>query len=267
MKRIVNLLMVLLAVCAGNDVAQADEMLIRYENPKPRMTYERVSQNGVELSYTHIDAPATYKVPEEDKGFSNGFSDNSFTFDWPLTLNGKDAVTLQNVLLDHFAVTDFETGEVRYRPASVEELVKERTHCRFSEEATPAWLPDSAQDNCLKDVMDVGIYWITSRVIGFEFAVDQYYGGGTGASVMVGSYYLNYDIENQRELTADLCFLPGLETVIAAELQCSPELWDFLWDEYKSEPFVPKNFKIDDDSITFFFRGMKLLPVQPESWM
>ena len=268
MKRIVYLLIAVLMLGAFDVQAQkksrrrsSSKKTTRVVNTKPRVAYKEISQNGMKLTYKRIEADAFYKVTDEEKGFSNGYSDNSFAIDWPLTLNGKDAVAVQNVLLDKFAIPDFETGEVSYRPASVDELVNDRTRCRRFEDAKRvSKIPGPDPDYCLKEKFDITVYWLTPSIIGIDIAQDQYLGGGTGASVYVGSYYLNYDIENQRELTADLCFLPGLENVIAAELQRSPELWDFLWDEYKSEPFVPTNFKIEYNAITFFFSKYEIAP-------
>lgn len=256
MKRTAVILSIALAM--GTSLAAAQTLPV---NSQPKSGIRLITENGMQLTCEHIDAPAYYRVPESDKGFSNGYSDNSFTIDWPLRINGKEATILQNVLLDKFAVTDFETGQVTYRPSSINDVVEHRTQCRFSEKAQRvAGIVDDDPEYCLKDIMNVTVYRLNPAMIGFEIAQDQYYGGGTGASVLVGSYFLNYDLEYDRLLTTEECFTPGLENVIAADLQADAEMWDFLWEDYKNAPFVPDNFRIDTDSITFFFPKYSIAP-------
>lgn len=237
----------------------ARKQVTQIANLKPRTSEQVLEQNGMKLTYKRIEADAFYKVPKDEVGYSNGYSDNSFAVDWPLSINGTDVTLVQQWLLDKFT-TESLTGQ-QTRRHSIDEVVSDRIRYQGSGKATRVTsIPGPDPEYCLKDKMDISVYRLTPTLLGYEWAFDVYLGGGTGASVMVGSSYHNYDLKHDRELTADLCFKPGFEQVIAGKLREDPEMWDFLWDEYKQSPTVPDNFKLDNDAVTFYFPKYEIAP-------
>ena len=218
-------------------------------NVKPTITEKKLEQNGMTLVYQRIEAPAYYKVPKDDAFFSNGYSDDSFYIDWPISLNGQSTTKLQNFLLKTLIP----------KAKNINDVVKSMTKCDYNHGKRVAKMPNS-DGECLRNILDVVVYRLTPNLIGYEWKYDGYFGGGTSASIMYGSTFYNYDIANDRVLTADLCFKPGIENVIANQLSTDNEIWEMLWDEYKNNPSRSDNFKIDDNAITFYFPKYEIAP-------
>lgn len=226
---------------------------------KPRVENKVLEQDGMKLEYQRVEADAYYKVDKGEGDYSNGYSDCSFAVDWPLKLNGGSVQVLQEMLLDKFASTDWDGNYVR--PGNLDALIKKMTKCNYGENprlVRKAVIADIT--NCLKDITDASVYRLTHNMIGYElfFHIDNR--NGLSAGVTFASDFVNYDLANNRELTSDICFKPGMEQVVASKLRSDPEMWDFLWDGFKESPYVSENFKIDDDGITFFYSKYEIAP-------
>ena len=225
----------------------------------PRTENKVLERDGMKLEYQHIEADAYYKVEKEEGEFSNGYSDCSFSVDWPVKLNGGSAQVLQELLLDKYASTDWDGNFVR--PATLDALIRKMTRCVYGD--NPRLVRKTAIadiDNCLKDISVASVYRLTHNMIGFElfFHIDNR--NGLSAGVTFASTFVNYDLDGKRELTSDICFKSGIEQAIAAKLRSDPEMWDFLWDGFKESPYASENFKIDDDGITFFYSKYEIAP-------
>ena len=92
-------------------------------------------------------------------------------------------------------------------------------------------------------------------MISFELKSSTFDGLGAHGGYTDYTYYINYDLQYNRVLDAATCFLPGVKDLIAKE----------LYGNYRDELdednlFVPDNFKIDDNSITFFYPNCTIAP-------
>lgn len=223
---------------------------------KPRVTEQTMEQNGMKLTYKRIEADAFYKVPKDEAGASNGYSDNSFAIDWPIAINGTDVTLIQKWLLEKFTITSVSGKITSF--TNIDDVVKK--YSQYEGGKRVARIPGPDPEDCKKDKLDVKVYRLTPTLLGYERVFDIYTGGGTGAGVLCGSSFSNYDLSHDRELTAEICFKRGMEQVIAGELRKDPEMWDCLWDEYKASPTMTGDFKIDDKAITFYFSKYEIAP-------
>ena len=225
----------------------------------PRTENKVLERDGMKLEYQHIEADAYYKVEKCEGEFSNGYSDCSFAVDWPVKLNGGSVQMLQEMLLDKYASTDWDGNLVR--PGTLDALIGKMTRCNYGDNPRLVRKTVIADiDNCLKDISIASVYRLTHNMIGYElfFYIDNR--NGLSAGVTFASTFVNYDLDEKRELMSDICFKPGLEQVIASKLRSDPEMWDFLWDGFKESPYASENFKIDDDGITFFYSKYEIAP-------
>ncbi len=219
--------------------------------PQPNVTAHSLEAGNVTLLYNTIDAPAYYKVSKKDAGFSNGYADESFAIDWPTSLNGVEPVALQRALLD-WLTSDNEKKDI----ASVDDLVKARTKCGFTENGPArrvAKIPGGDESEPLRNMTNVKVHRLTPKLLVYAWDYCAYFGGGTGASFSQGTLYFNYDLAAGRALTLSDVFRPEAVRVLEAELRDNADEWDYLWDEFKAAPYLSDVFCLEADKVVFVY--------------
>ena len=218
--------------------------------PAPVVTQLTIKQGGHVLQCDSITAEAYYKVSRQDAGDSNGYSDNTFIIDWPVSLDGVKPEQLQRVLLNSLS------GDRSF--SGIDEMVKEMTECEFDEGGKPrrvARLPKNVDsENCLADKYTMVVHRLTSNLIVYRLDNYGYFGGGTFASVSYGSSFINYDLTENRELVLSDVLSNEAVQVLARELRNEASEWDSMLDEeFLNNPYLSENFVIEADRIGFFY--------------
>lgn len=217
--------------------------------PAPVVTPLTIKQGGHVLQCDSITAGAFYKVSKQAAGYSNGYSDNSFIIDWPVSLDGAKPEHLQRVLLS----TLFDDRTF----SSVDEMVKEKTKCGFNEGGKARRVtripPNVNDDDRLAERNTVVVHRLTPGLIVYRHDFYGYYGGGTGASMDYGSTFINYDLKENRVLALSDILRDEAVLVLATKLRNEAAEWDYLWEDFLANPYLSKNFAIEADCIAFYY--------------
>ena len=218
-----------------------------------KQSNKTLKSGSTEISITHYDAPAYYKLTDKEKiGFSNGYCNHSFSMDWPTSLSSGNIAAMQKWLLKKATKEDSPT------PQDIMTLIRHRNQCDEGGQKV-AQIPDTKSSQPLSAVLNITATLITNNIIMFDFAYDEYYGGGTHGSYNYGHSCYYYELSKQKEIEASDLFRPSITSLIAKQLKAD-EYWDVLYDDFKLKPQMSQSVMLSQDVVKFFYSRYEIAP-------
>ena len=214
-----------------------------------RHSNKTISNGSTVITICHYDAPAFYKITDEELvkiSYCNGYIDNSFSIDWPISVHNGNVNALQQWLIKKAC---FQKTPV---PRDITSLIKLRNKCD-SPHRKVSQIPKTGSSP-LSEALDVSITLLSNNILMADMFVNDYYGGGSASAYTYGHFYYYYDIKGYNELESSDFFKPNTVNLIKNYLKKEGISSQGL------DPFISKNFLIKKENVTFIYHRGDLVP-------